>query len=66
LRVHRARKDSGDLFNRFGRGDADAFTAFRVKADALELAIDGFATAVHNHQATRMQFVHASERVKHL
>jgi len=66
LRVHRARKHSGDLFNRFGRGDADAFTTFGVQADAFELAIDGFATAVHNDQATRMQLVHASEGVKHL
>jgi len=66
LRVHRARKDSGDLFNCFGRSDADAFTAFGVQADAVELAIDCFATAVHNDQATRMQLVHASEGVKHL
>jgi hypothetical protein len=66
LRVHRARKDSGDLFNCFGRGDADAFATFGVQADAFELAIDCFATAVHNDQATRMQLVHASEGVKHL
>jgi len=66
LRVHGARKDSGDLFNCFGRSDADAFAAFGVKADAFELAIDGFATAVHNDQPSRMQLVHASERVKHL
>ena len=66
LRVHGARKDSGDLFNCFGRGDADAFTAFGVKADAIQLAIDCFATTVHNDQSTRMQLVHASEGVKHL
>jgi len=66
LRVHRARKDSGDLFNCFGRGDADAFTAFGVQADAFELAIDGFATAVHNDQPSRMQLVHASEGVEYL
>ena len=66
LRIHSARKDSGDLFNGFGRGDADAFAAFGVKADAIQLAIDCFATAVNNHQATRMQLVHASDGVKHL
>jgi len=66
LRVHGARKDSGDLFNCFGRGDADPFTAFGVQTDAVKLAIDGFATAVHNDQPSRMQLVHASERVKHL
>jgi len=66
LRVHRARKDSGDLFNRFGRGDADAFTTFGVQTDAVKLAIDCFATAVHNDQATRMQLVHASEGVEYL
>jgi hypothetical protein len=66
LCVHGARKDSGDLFNCFGRSDADAFTTFGVQADAFELAIDGFATAVHNDQSTRMQLVHASEGVKHL
>ena len=66
LRVHGARKDSGDLFNGFWRGDADAFAAFGVQADAIKLAIDCFATAVHNHQATRMQLVHTSEGVKHL
>jgi hypothetical protein len=54
------------LFNCFGRGDADAFTSFGVQADAFKLAIDGFATAVHNDQPSRMQLVHASERVKHL
>ena len=66
LRVHGARKDRSDLFNCFGRSDADAFTAFGVQADAFELAIDGFATAVHNDQATRMQLVHTSEGVKNL
>ena len=66
LRVHGARKDSGDLFNCFGRSDADTFTTFGVQTDAFELAIDCFATAVHNDQATRMQLVHASEGVKHL
>jgi hypothetical protein len=66
LRVHGARKDSGDLFNCFRRGDADAFAAFGVQADAVKLAIDCFATAVHNHQATRMQLVHASEGVEYL
>lgn len=66
LRVHGARKDSGDLFNGFWRGDADAFTAFGVQADALKLAIDCFATTVHNDQSTRMQLVHASEGVEHL
>jgi hypothetical protein len=66
LRVHGARKDSGDLFNGFGRGDADAFTAFGVKADAFELAIDCFATTVHNDQSTRMQLVHASEGIEYL
>jgi hypothetical protein len=66
LRVHGARKDSSDLFNCFGRGDADPFTAFGVQTDAFELAIDCFATAVHNDQATRMQLVHASEGVEYL
>jgi hypothetical protein len=66
LRIHGARQDSGDLFNRFGRRDADAFAPFGVQADAFELAIDCLATAVHNDQSTRMQLVHASERVKHL
>jgi hypothetical protein len=54
------------LFNHFGRGDADAFAPFGVQTDAFELAIDCFATAVHNDQATRMQLVHASEGVEHL
>jgi hypothetical protein len=66
LCVHSTRKHSGDLFNRFGRGDADAFAAFSVQADAVKLAIDCFATAVNNDQATRMQLVHASEGVEYL
>jgi len=66
LRIHGARKDSGDLFDGFGRGDADAFAAFGVQADAIQLAIDCFATTVHNDQSTRMQLVHASEGVEHL
>jgi hypothetical protein len=66
LRVHGARKDSGDLFNCFGRGDADAFATFGVQADAVELAIDCFATAVHNDQSSCMQLVHASEGVEYL
>ena len=66
LRIHGARKDRGDLFNCFGRSDADAFAAFGVKADAIQLAIDCFATTVHNDQSTRMQLVHASEGIEHL
>jgi len=66
LRIHGARKDSGDLFDGFGRGDADAFAAFGVQADAIQLAIDCFATTVHNDQSTRMQLVHASEGIEHL
>ena len=66
LRVHGARKDRSDLFNCFGRSDADAFTAFGVQTDAVKLAIDCFAPTVNNDQATRMQLVHASEGVEHL
>ena len=66
LRVHGAREDSSDLFNCFGRSDADAFAAFGVKADAFELAIDCFATTVHNHQSACVQLVHASEGVEYL
>jgi hypothetical protein len=66
LRVHGPRKDRGDLFNGFGRGDADAVATLGVQTDAVKLAIDCFATTVHNHQSTRMQLVHASEGVEHL
>ena len=66
LRVHGARKDRSDLFNCFGRSDADAFTAFGVQTDAVKLAIDGFATAVNNHQSACVQLVHASEGVEYL
>ena len=66
LRVHGARKDSGDLFNCFGRSDADNYTTFGVQTDAFELAIDCFATTVHNHQSACVQLVHASEGVEYL